>query len=415
MMHILDFYRSEEKRQELKQLLTMAAQSHPDGLPDFFLEKDLWVTEILRILYDERLLGEYAVAFKGGTALSKCWKTIDRFSEDLDLSIHWADLAEAEDEAAAWEKSTKNNSQARRFRESQNERLEEWSIQLVNALNERFCSYQIDGLAARLVEEVKGEQIEIHFPKVTDSDSQYHLDYVLLEFGGRNRGHPTYAHSISCYMDQVPELQEIEFPKAVVRAYDPHYIMWEKLTALHQFSTEEKETNPHRLARHWYDVDCMLFKAFANPIFCHSAMNDAIQMKKNRYFKKGVDYEQASAGHLHLIPSLERLENIAKDHQDAINGQMFFSTKKPDSFGEITDRISKAQDKINRANLLRVFIKNNVRWDKSGAWMQAIIEYEGKTHRSEMLLIDIPKLGIKANPDRGINQLLEHLIHWEYP
>ncbi|APR68159.1 MULTISPECIES: nucleotidyl transferase AbiEii/AbiGii toxin family protein [Thalassolituus] len=81
-MHILDFYRTENKREELKQLLILASQSHSDGLPDFFLEKDLWVTEILRILYDEKLLGDYAVAFKGGTALSKCWKTIDRFSED---------------------------------------------------------------------------------------------------------------------------------------------------------------------------------------------------------------------------------------------------------------------------------------------------------------------------------------------
>jgi hypothetical protein len=57
-MHILDFYCSEEKREDLKQLLTIAAQSHPDGLPDYFLEKDLWVTEILRLLYDERLLGD---------------------------------------------------------------------------------------------------------------------------------------------------------------------------------------------------------------------------------------------------------------------------------------------------------------------------------------------------------------------
>jgi hypothetical protein len=375
----------------------------------------LWVTEILRILYDEKLLGDYAVAFKGGTALSKCWKTIDRFSEDIDLSIHWADLAEAENEAAAWEKSIQSKSQAKKFKDRQLERLEEWSNQLVVDLNERFSAYEIDGLAANLVESSKGEQIEVHFPKVTDSESNYHLDYVLLEFGGRNRGHPTHAHPISCYMAQVPELHEIEFPEAVVRAYDSNYIMWEKLTALHQFSTMGKEPNSHRLARHWYDVDCMLSKAFADPIVSQLAMNDVIQMKKMRWPEKGVDYELVSSGHLHLLPERERLENIAKDHQDAIEGRMFYSTKGPDSFEKITERISKAQDRINQTNSLRQIIEKTVRWDKAGAWMQAVITYEGKTYRSEMLLVDAPQWGIKAHPERGINQLLGHLISWKYP
>ena len=55
-MDIWDFYRDSGSHKELKQLLTLGAQSHSNGLPDFFLEKDLWVTEILRLLYDERLM-----------------------------------------------------------------------------------------------------------------------------------------------------------------------------------------------------------------------------------------------------------------------------------------------------------------------------------------------------------------------
>lgn len=62
-MHILEYYRDSDKREELKQILMLGAQKHIDGLPDFFLEKDLWVTEILRLLYEEQLLGEYAGGF----------------------------------------------------------------------------------------------------------------------------------------------------------------------------------------------------------------------------------------------------------------------------------------------------------------------------------------------------------------
>lgn len=50
-----------------------------------FVEKDYYVTEILRIVAAE--LGE-KVMFKGGTSLSKGWGLITRFSEDIDLFVN---------------------------------------------------------------------------------------------------------------------------------------------------------------------------------------------------------------------------------------------------------------------------------------------------------------------------------------
>ena len=87
-MNIFDFYKDPTKHDELSAILTLGAQHHRYGLASNFLEKDIWVTEILRLLFDEGLLGNYSTAFKGGTALSKCWNAIQRFSEDIDLSIH---------------------------------------------------------------------------------------------------------------------------------------------------------------------------------------------------------------------------------------------------------------------------------------------------------------------------------------
>lgn len=279
-MHILDYYQTPEKREELRQLLLFGAQNHTDGLPDFFLEKDLWVTEILRLLYEEQLLGEYAVAFKGGTALSKCWKVIDRFSEDIDLSIHWADLAQTEDEESAWEQSVKSASQVKKFRNIQSERLQVWSQQFVERFNERLMAYGIEGLGAKLEHDSKGEKINVHFPSVTKGDNHYHLDYVLLEFGARNFGQPTEAYTVESYLMDIPELRELTLPRATVRVYEPSYIMWEKLTALHQYSTMEREPNTYRLSRHWYDVDCMLQRGVVDPSTAIQARNDVVEMKK---------------------------------------------------------------------------------------------------------------------------------------
>lgn len=55
------------------------------GILDIYVEKDYWVTFALKIIFSSEA-AEYTV-FKGGTALSKCYGIIERFSEDIDLVI----------------------------------------------------------------------------------------------------------------------------------------------------------------------------------------------------------------------------------------------------------------------------------------------------------------------------------------
>ena len=67
-----------------QQILLLRQTSAKVGLPEQAIEKDLWVTVILQVLfslpYADKLL------FKGGTTLAKAG-LIDRFSEDIDLAI----------------------------------------------------------------------------------------------------------------------------------------------------------------------------------------------------------------------------------------------------------------------------------------------------------------------------------------
>lgn len=344
-MNIFDFYKDPTKHSELAGILTLGAQRHEYGLASNFLEKDIWVTEILRLLFDEGLLGNYSTAFKGGTALSKCWNAIQRFSEDIDLSIHWADLAEAEDETEAWEKSNSTPSQQKKFRDKQSKLLTQWSEDLVTRLNNRFALYGIDGLSAELDADSKGEKINIRYPRLAKDINNYQLDYILLEFGGRNRGRPTITKQVKTYLSEVPELEALTLPIASVKAYDPAYILWEKLTALHQFCTQTSAPNPTRLSRHWYDVDCLLQQKFADPIQSRQAMLDVIEMKSNRWATAGVDYGQIAEGKLVLVPAEDRLAAIAKDHKDAVDGGMFFYLQS--DFNSIIARLKSAQNEIN--------------------------------------------------------------------
>lgn len=53
------------------------------SLPTSIVEKDYYVTLFLKLIVQK----QPDIIFKGGTSLSKCFKHIDRFSEDIDLNL----------------------------------------------------------------------------------------------------------------------------------------------------------------------------------------------------------------------------------------------------------------------------------------------------------------------------------------
>lgn len=65
----------------LKEAITATSQFL--GLREIYVEKDYWVTVALHEIFHSELAKQ--AVFKGGTALSKCFKLIERFSEDIDI------------------------------------------------------------------------------------------------------------------------------------------------------------------------------------------------------------------------------------------------------------------------------------------------------------------------------------------
>lgn len=63
----------------------VGAASEYLSVPQEFVEKDFWVTELLRST--ARTVDDATVIFKGGTSLSKAFGLIERFSEDVDILV----------------------------------------------------------------------------------------------------------------------------------------------------------------------------------------------------------------------------------------------------------------------------------------------------------------------------------------
>ncbi len=69
------------------------------------LEKDFWVCWLLGILFESEFAD--SLVFKGGTSLSKVFGVIERFSEDIDLSLspeflHLPEAGTSRNQANKW-------------------------------------------------------------------------------------------------------------------------------------------------------------------------------------------------------------------------------------------------------------------------------------------------------------------------
>jgi predicted nucleotidyltransferase component of viral defense system len=79
MEDCMNLHKDEEA---FRNLVTLASQKL--GIREVFIEKDYWVTFALKRLSES--IYKDKIVFKGGTSLSKVYKLIFRFSEDIDLA-----------------------------------------------------------------------------------------------------------------------------------------------------------------------------------------------------------------------------------------------------------------------------------------------------------------------------------------
>lgn len=149
------------------------------------VEKDFWVCWTLRRLYALEGLPT-GILFKGGTSLSKVFHVIQRFSEDIDLSLDRAALGFAGDADPA----------AAPSRKQREKRLAELSTACQSVLREVFLPKLRDAFAASLgateqwdiipaADDPDGQTLLFRYP-VAVTASAYVPSLVRLEFGARS-------------------------------------------------------------------------------------------------------------------------------------------------------------------------------------------------------------------------------------
>ncbi len=259
------------------------------------------------------------LTFKGGTSLSKVYRIIERFSEDIDLSIE-KDFLGFDKEKAPERATSKKKQRA-----------------AIEALGNACSTYVTSKLLASLRDSIAKElgttsgwklapdegdpdnqTLLFSYPAIV-KQSGYIQQFVKIEMGARSEHWPVSEHRVQSYIKEALQ-DKVTEPEVRVRVLNAERTFWEKATILHQYAhIPEEKSLPSRISRHFYDFSCLLNSEIKKKALSDIALLERVATHKSIYFASGwANYGTARKGTLRLSP-LPRLQDALKKDLDLMN------------------------------------------------------------------------------------------------
>ncbi len=314
------------------------------------IEKDFWVCWTLKQLFG---LGPAPaqLIFKGGTSLSKVYGVIERFSEDVDLSLSREDLGFVGDRDPYGPMSGK---QRRRLVDEIIERCREAiAAELLPRLHARFESVLGPGDEARpwslSPDEKDAQKLYFAYPAgIGDEEGaggRYVRRVVLLELGARSDHWPAEVRPVRPYAaEALPGL--FAEPECRVRTLKAERTFWEKATLLHAEAHRPADVAMgDRLSRHYYDLARLYQSPFGPAALADRELMAQVVAHKSLFFRSAwANYEAAVPGSFRLVPPLERHAALKTDYR-VMQENMIFGTSY--SFEELLAILSEIEETLN--------------------------------------------------------------------
>lgn len=317
------------------------------GYPAHVVEKDFWVTYLLNTLFN-RLTHTHRLMFKGGTSLSKCYNLIERFSEDIDLSLNMEDLGFGGDKAPH---------EIAKLPESKKKAEKE--IDKLKLAGEAFLR---DTLLPMLSDQITAdigsakewslsidpnnlENILFHYPKslnTSEYGDQYVKPVVLIESGTKAAHEPIERVEIKAFIeDAIAEIKT----SCQVNVLSPKRTFWEKATILHAENNINKpERVKERLSRHLYDLVMLYRSDIGKEAIKDIDLLAKVAEHKKFYFRSGAaNYDDAKPGTLKIVPHDAILQAFKQDYEkmrSMFSGEIL-------SFDAIISELKQLENSIN--------------------------------------------------------------------
>ncbi len=309
------------------------------------LEKDVWVVAALGILF-EAPFAEH-LTFKGGTSLSKAWRAIRRFSEDVDITYDIRAFAPDLVSGAGDEALPPTRSQEKRWTRAIRARLAQW-------VRDQACPIVEEGLSdAGFVARcgVEAERLYVAYEPLLET-SGFVAPEVIVEFGARSTGEPHANRPVVC--DAAAYLPGLAFPEAHPTVMLAERTFWEKATAIHVFCRQERRRG-ERLSRHWHDLARLDEAGIAAKAFADRALVLSVARHKAMFFAENdardvrIDYAAAVSGHLQLVPEGAGFAILSNDYTRMLADGMLLDDN--ESFDMLMERCALLQVRANETKV----------------------------------------------------------------
>ena len=329
------------QRRELFQRTTQAT-----GMDAVIVEKDFWVCWTLKELFALPTMGEHLI-FKGGTSLSKVYKIIERFSEDIDVSIDRGFLGFGganEPEAGA-----SNKEKHRRIEALKTACQKKIANELLPTLEAAIKGKvgRAEQWSLRSDDEDPDQQtLLFEYPtSFTAEAAGYIRRLVKIEMGARADHWPSETKTITPYVaEQFP--QGFKAPSCMVKVLSVERTFWEKATILHaEFHRPADKPMPERFSRHYCDFYELIRKGVGTAATAKPELLARVAQHKSLFFKTSwARYGEAAKGSLRIAPPKQRVKALRDDCGKM--QQMFFG--EPPEFDQIVARLSQWESEFNR-------------------------------------------------------------------
>lgn len=330
------------REDQIEALEFAAARS---GRPAHLLEKDIWVVWTLSAIYESSLASK--LTFKGGTSLSKVYRIIDRFSEDIDLTYDIRELAF--DMLKDGNPIPSSASQEKKISSAIRHRLPIWINETIVPVIKTALTR--DRLEASLTISGKtNDKLLLSYPAIK-TGTGYASPTIQLEFGARATGEPHQFQAIAC--DISADIDTLSFPTAQPLVMVAERTFWEKATAAHVYCLQGR-LRGERYSRHWYDLAAMAKTPHFSSACTDPAFARAVAQHKSVFFVEKdssgtrIDYFAAISGQLKLVPEGASLAALERDYTAMLEDGLL--PLSPPGFAEIIEQCRIIQDEINSSN-----------------------------------------------------------------
>lgn len=313
------------------------AIANEKGMTPFAVEKDWWVSRTLEIIFQMNIAKH--LVFKGGTSLSKAWKLINRFSEDIDLAID-KEFFEGYSGDISKSKISKLRKEAGIYTTGI----------FFDELQEEFKTKGFYDLDFMVIEAEDSDHdprvIEIFYPNIIAQPSEYIKPRVQIEVSCRSLREPFTVKSFGALVDEVYADKDFAEPLFDIPTVNPERTFLEKVFLLHEeFHRPAEKIRVDRLSRHLYDIYNLTKAGIAEKAINDKELFETIVAHRYKFSRVGeVNYNLHNPKTLNAIPVAEKIEEWKIDYAK-MKEDMIYEEKKP-SFEDLINNLEELRTKL---------------------------------------------------------------------